>query len=429
MIASLVITLREGIEAALVVGIVLAYLSKAGRPELRPAVFWGLGLGVAGAVAVAGLFLALNLDPENEYLEGALQGVAGLMVLSLVLWMGRTARHLRGQMERRLDELAQGHSPGGSAVGIVAFTFFMVFREGVETVLFLAAATLGEKAGLAQLLGGSLGLALAVLFGVLLVRGSLRLNLGRFFNVTSLVLLLLAAKLLAGSVHGFAEVGLLPMSRDIMGVLGFFVRDASSTVILMGLLAAPLIVILWDAASASGRPVPAAAEEESAAARRLRQAARRRERLSQGALLAVSMMVFGAMVSFVFAGQSLVDPEPQPVTAEAGEISLPLDGLAEGQLHKFSYTHNDGATLRFLVASLGEEGIATAFDACIICGSVGYAQDGQTAICKNCNAPIAMSTLGLGGGCNPIALKSSVKGDRLVVSVAELLKEAPRFKK
>ncbi len=60
---------------------------------------------------------------------------------------------------------------------------------------------------------------------------------------------------------------------------------------------------------------------------------------------------------------------------------------------------------------------------------MGYAQDGQTAICKNCNAPIAMSTLGMGGGCNPIALKSSVKGDRLVVSLAELLKEAPRFKK
>lgn len=426
MVESLVITLREGIEAALVVGIVLAYLSKAGRAHLRPFVFWGLGLGVAAAVAVAGLFMALGLDPENEYLEGALLGIAGLMVASLVVWMGRAARNLRAQMERRLEELTQSQGSGGSAWGLLAFTFFMVFREGMETVLFLAAATLGEGAGLAQLVGGVLGLGLAVLFGVFLVRGSLRLNLSRFFAVTSLVLFALAAKLLAGSVHEFAEVGVLPMSREIMAVLGYFVRDASSTVILMALLAAPLLVILWDAARQVPALVPAG--EEGAAARRLRQAAQRRERLSQGTLLGVSLIIFGAMVSFVLAGQSLVDPTPQAVSAENQEVSVPLDSLQEGQLHKFSYAASGGPTVRFLVASLEEEGVVAAFDACTICGAVGYAQEGENAICKNCNAPIPMSTLGLGGGCNPIALKASVKESRLVVPLAELLKEAPRFK-
>src|SRR3990172_3315053 len=105
MVESLIITLREGVEAALVVGIILAYLAKAGRSELGRWVFWGLGSAVVASLAVALVFRLVGFDPENEYLEGAFLGVAGLFVASMVVWMWRTSRNLRRGMERRLQAI------------------------------------------------------------------------------------------------------------------------------------------------------------------------------------------------------------------------------------------------------------------------------------------------------------------------------------
>src|SRR3989304_1808415 len=139
MVESLVIVLREGVEAALVVGIILAFLSRPGGEGLRGRVFSGLALAVVMSLALALVFQGLGLNPENEYLEGALLGVGGIFVASMVVWVWRSARHLRKGMERRLETMAR---PGGfPGVGLFLFTFFMVFREGVETVLFLFALT------------------------------------------------------------------------------------------------------------------------------------------------------------------------------------------------------------------------------------------------------------------------------------------------
>lgn len=229
MIESLVITLREGIEAALVVGIILAYLRKTGKTGLSRFVYVGLGLAILASIGLAALFQVLEIDPENEVMEGTMLGIAGVFVATMVAWMWQTARNIKGQMEDRLQSIvgdSESRYDFNQALGLAAFTFFMVTREGFETVLFLAAATLGEFDFLTAL-GGAIGVALAVLFAIFFIRGSLRINLSRFFSVTGIVLLLLAVKLIAGSLHEFAEVEMIPMSREVMNVLGYFVRDAS----------------------------------------------------------------------------------------------------------------------------------------------------------------------------------------------------------
>src|SRR3990170_5513723 len=105
MVESLVIVLREGVEAALVVGIILAFLGRTGREGLRGRVFSGLALAVVMSLALALVFQGLELDPENEYLEGALLGVGGVFVASMVIWVWRSARHLKTGMERRLGAM------------------------------------------------------------------------------------------------------------------------------------------------------------------------------------------------------------------------------------------------------------------------------------------------------------------------------------
>jgi FTR1 family protein len=134
-----------------------------------------------------------------------------------------------------------------AALGVFALAFVMVLREGVETVLFLAALA-GTQSGrpLWTAIGACLGLVLAVLFGIVLVRGSRRLRLTRFFSVTGLILLILVVKLLAGGLHEFMEAGLVPASHAWEEVLEIFTHRTTSLVILLLLVAAPLGLVAWD---------------------------------------------------------------------------------------------------------------------------------------------------------------------------------------
>ncbi|MBI2860714.1 MAG: DUF2318 domain-containing protein [Chloroflexi bacterium] len=421
MLESLVITLREGVEAALVVGIILAYLHKTGRSHLNRMVYWGLGAAVLASVAFAVLLQSLNMDPENEYFEGALLGAASILVASLVVWMWRVSRKIKTEVENKLDSIVSGNARN-QGLGLLAFSFVMVFREGAETVLFLMGATLG-RFDILGFIGGSIGIGLAVLFAVFFIRGSLKMDLSRFFGVTGLVLLVLAFKLLLGSLHEFGEVGLIPLTPPVMAFIGFFVRDNISTFILMALLVAPLLAILWDARS---RETPPDTAGDNTVERRKRLAAKRQEGLWRSSLVAATSVILLAAGWMALTGSSMVDPQPVPVSAAGEEVNIPLADLTEGKLAKYAYRAGE-VDVRFLVILLADGSVAASLDACDICGPVGYGQDGDMAICKNCNAPIPMDTIGQGGGCNPMPLAFGLEGGAVVIPVEALTRAAPEF--
>lgn len=248
---SLIVTLREGIEVALVVGVLLAYLRRTGCHTFARSVYLGLAAAILTSLLGAVLIVRYGLNPDNPMAEGTLMFVAAALVTSLVVWMWKTGRSVKRRLEQRLDALV---GPAEScawesraALSVFAFTYFMMLREGVETVLFLAALS-GTAGGspLYNLLGGSLGLLLASLFGILLVRGSLHLNLRRFFGVTGLVLLILVAKLIAGGLHEFFEVGLLPSTPLLKAAVEFFTDRTSSLIILFLLMALPGVCMVWE---------------------------------------------------------------------------------------------------------------------------------------------------------------------------------------
>ena len=201
-LGALVISLREGVEMALVVGIVLAYLSQVGARGARVWV-WS---GVAAATAVSLLFLwILNaLDKEFEgateqIFEGTTMFLAVVFLTWMIFWMLRNARFLRSELQRGVQGVLER---GGGAWGLSLLVFFAVVREGVELALLLFAAP-----GEGKLLGSIIGLALAIGVGVLIYAFGRRIDLRTFFRVTTVVLLLFAAGLAAHAAHEFAEAG------------------------------------------------------------------------------------------------------------------------------------------------------------------------------------------------------------------------------
>jgi high-affinity iron transporter len=211
---SLVITFREGIEAALVIGIMLAYVRKTGREGLGRSILGGTFAAVAFS-ALAALALGLSgIKTDNPIVEGALYVVAAVAVSSMVIWMWRNSRGVRGRVESRIEVmLGTARSTHRIGAGLFLLAFFMVAREGVETVLFITAGAMGTANAPSLVIGGIVGLVLAMTYGVLFARGSARIDLKLFFTLTSVVLMLLAVKLVGGAIHEFEEAGLIPMSQ------------------------------------------------------------------------------------------------------------------------------------------------------------------------------------------------------------------------
>src|SRR5713226_2642119 len=184
MLQAFIITLREGVEASLIVGIVFAYLTKIGRSELKRTVFWALGAALAASVAVAAVLARLQFNPD--IFEGWVMLGAAVFVVSMIWFMHKTARTMKGSIESKVAQYA-GSADGVSKLGLFFFVFLLVLREGVETVLILSAVTLNSTE-LLSFTGTLLGIAVAVVFGVLFIRGSVKINLQRFFRVTTVIL-------------------------------------------------------------------------------------------------------------------------------------------------------------------------------------------------------------------------------------------------
>src|ERR1700742_70826 len=208
MFAAYLIMLREGIEAALIVGIVASYLKQSGRARWLPMVWVGVGAAVAVCLAVGLALIAANKEfpqREQELFEGLVALLATAILTSMVFWMKKAARSIKAQLHDSIDNaLSSGDRQGLALIGMV---FFSVGREGLESLFFLL-AIVQQSDGWAVPIGAALGLASAVAVGFAIYYGGVRLNLRRFFLWTGVFIIFVAAGLLAGALRGFHEAGL-----------------------------------------------------------------------------------------------------------------------------------------------------------------------------------------------------------------------------
>ena len=235
MSQSLVITLREGLEAALIIAIILAYLRRGDYPSGIPAVWWGVAGAVVMSLTAAGLIFALGTALEGRT-EEVFEGVAMLLAVAvlawMVVWMKREARQVKGQLEARV----QAALHGGSAVALASLAFVAVGREGLETALFLFAAS-ETATPVATLAGAIAGLSIAVVLGTAFAKGSRLLDLRAFFNVTGVLLIFVAAGLLARGIHELQEAMVIPALVEHVWDINDVLSDSAGIGILMkGLL-------------------------------------------------------------------------------------------------------------------------------------------------------------------------------------------------
>ncbi|MFB9376258.1 iron uptake transporter permease EfeU [Kineococcus gynurae] len=274
MLATFLIGLREGLEAALVVGIIAAFLAGRGRPEalrqVRVGVLAAVVLCVGAAVALQAASASLP-QREQEQLETVIGLVAVAMVTYMILWMRRHARSLRGDLERAADAALDR----GSAGALVAMAFLAVLREGLETSVFLLATVQAAGTGAVQgVLGAVLGIAVAVALGYGIYRGGVRLDLRRLFGVTSVLLVVVAAGLLMSAAHTAHEAGWLLAGQEqaldlralvtpgtvhgalLQGLLGWQPRPTVAEVVAFLVYAVPMLAVVLLAPRRS-RPAPA----------------------------------------------------------------------------------------------------------------------------------------------------------------------------
>lgn len=212
MLAAFVITLREGLEAALIVAIVLAALRKLGRSYHIRTVWAGVLVAVLASGIVGAVLQLLGVTLEGRG-ERIFEGVAMLLAVAVLTWMIFWMQRQGSQVGRRLESEVQAAARSKKAWALFGLVFVAVVREGVETALFLTTAAFTAN-GTQVLIGGVIGLGAAVFVGFLLIAGSKRVKLRGFFRVTSILLILFAAGLLAHGVHELQEASLLPTIID-----------------------------------------------------------------------------------------------------------------------------------------------------------------------------------------------------------------------
>ena len=413
MLEAFIVTLREGVEAALIVGITLAYLSKINRPELRKSVYAALISAFVGSLGVAALLSRTRWN--QDIFEGWVMLAAAFFVVTMIIFMMKTGRKLKGEIEGKVGLLAGKNA----SFGLFAFVFLMVLREGVETVLILSAVSLNSTE-LLSFMGTFLGVVAAVVFGVMFVKGSVRINLQKFFRVTTVILFFVAAQLVISGLHELSENGVLPSSKTEMAIIGPIVRN--DLFFFITILALAALMVLFEVKRRQPGPVPL-----SAAERRKALWSARRERLWMASVYA-SSFVFIVLVTaeFIYTKSvSALSPATE-VTFVNGQVSIPLTQVQDGDLHRFS-AQESGTTVRFWLYQKPDGKIATVLDACEICGAVGFYKGPNGVVCKNCAAPINPQSVGMPGGCNPVPLIAQVTSDAVIIQETDIAAKSRMF--
>ena len=422
MLQAFIITLREGVEASLIVGIVFAYLGKIGRPELKKTVFWALGSALIASVLTAVIVAKLQLN--SDVIEGWVMLAAAVFVISMIWFMQKTARSMKGEIEAKIAKATSR----ASRLELFFFVFLLVLREGVETVLILSAVSMNSTEIL-SFTGTALGIAVSVIFGVLFIRGSVKINLQRFFRVTSIILYFVTFQLIVSGLHELSENGVLPSSTAEMRYIGPIVRNDLFFFVTMLALAGLMILM------EQRRRVPTSLPEDASPADRRRAAwsARREKMWMTGVVVTSFLFIFLSSAEFIYAKSTTALSATNPVTLVGQQVTVPTSQITDDQLHRFGVHVDDGQghapEVRFLLFKKPDGHIVSVADACSICGPVGFYIGSQGITCKMCASPLNAASMGQVGGCNPIPLKSTEANGQITIAAADLKALAPRFER
>jgi uncharacterized membrane protein len=273
-----------------------------------------------------------------------------------------------------------------------------------------------------SLLGTLLGVALAFAFGVMFVKGSVRIDLRKFFRVTTVILFFVAAQLVIAGLHELSESGVLPSSKREMALLGPIVSNDFFFPVTMLALVALMVLLEYGRRSRLLLPQAASKAEE----RKLQWTARREKLWANLVVASAFLFILMVTAEFVYARSvAALSPATEVSFDKDGRAVIAVKDLAQGELRRYS-ADVGGIPVRFLLYRKPDGKVVSVFDACSICGNVGFYKGANGLVCKNCAAPINPQSVGQPGGCNPIPLRSTLTNgsDSAVIAVADLAERA-----
>ncbi|MBI1807772.1 MAG: DUF2318 domain-containing protein [Ignavibacteria bacterium] len=416
MIESLIIALREGIEIALVLGILIVYLQKIQQISLIKSVY--LGLVLALLASVIGAIILQRLTIDQEMFEGYFMLIAAFFVISMIVWMWKTAKKIRRDIEEKVNNILDARRSWKAHLSILSFTFLMIFREGLETAIFLHAVAFSTGAWW-SLLGTMIGLLVATLFAVLFIQGSVKVDIGRFLRVTAVTLLIFTIQLIVNAIHEFYEFGVFPSNPRMMGILGPIVQNNLLFILAIVSIPASMMMI-------PGRKPPQTPPST-----------RGQRRWQLSAVFASLVIVLFLGVGDIFSSNHAMDLSSEHLLVPStGMIKIPIEKVSDSNLHRYSI-QDSSLEIRFFVLRISLGKFATAFDACYACYSYGryYLKNGEL-ICSQCDAPSPLSKLHQaveddqidennsgsmeGNGCAPIYLPSRMRDGKIEIRIADL---------
>jgi FTR1 family protein len=383
-------------------------------------VWGGVALAVASSLAVAIALERWNVSEDG--FEGVLLLVAAVFVVTMIVWMNRVARHLKGSIEQRVERyagIAAGKSELSAGLGLATFVFFMVVREGAELALILRAVELSSE-GLGVWIGTSLGLCLAIAVGWFFFQGTLKISIGRFFAATSTILILVAVQLALTGVHELSEAMWLPSSRVEMAYIGPIVRN--EVFFFTVILGAAALLVLREFMAARGRA--AGGVTDSVERRRIEWERRKQLRWAFASAFTCTAVILILAAEFAYT-RVAATTDARSIQADGSVVRVPLDEVSDSNLHIYSVDAG-GTLVRFMVIRKPNGSWGTALDACLICGTAGYRQEGSNVICRNCASAIYIPTIGEAGGCNPVGVASHTENGALVIDVSTLAQARTR---
>ena len=226
MFASFLITLREGIEAALIVGIILGYLKKVDAKSLEKPFYVGIGLGIVASIGAAALFAVLAVQFQGTLemvFEGTTMLVSMAILTTVILWMNENSKAYSEGLRQKVEQARTKTR----TFGMASLAFVSIFREGVETVLFLGSTSF-TTTGAQVILGGVIGLVVAFFLAIVIIKYSARLDLRTFFKVTGILLIMFAAGLVSRGIFEFQEAGYIAPLVDHVWNSNWIVNDRGS---------------------------------------------------------------------------------------------------------------------------------------------------------------------------------------------------------
>lgn len=430
MLKSLALTMEDGIEIALILGLVICFLTKV-RSKSGPVGPASVGAGGLLALVVSSAVI-YGMDVDRSLSDGITWGLFPVAAMWFVAWMFKEVR----QPEPREEPASRIPSNRISLhPGLVIVAMLLTLPKGIEVVsfpneIFIMTTNVLNTELLVKVSGGILGLVGALIFGITLVKAAERVRLERFVMGAALVFGLMGLRSLFVLLNALLVFGVIPvttatvnLTAPVINVLPYFVYPLVVLVLLAVWLAR-----LDRRKSGKSRPPPGRLAELNPAERRKILAYIRRDaRWFKSYVVMAFVIVFVLGMNHTSASRKVTLSAAVPVNAVEGAVRIPVGSVNDAKLHRFSYTFPDGTGVRFIIIKKWGGLFGAGLDACQICGNVGYYQRRDDVICLNCDVVMNIETIGFPGGCNPIPLKYMRDGDDLVVLASDLAAEKGEF--